>query len=120
MRKQNCLADYFAAILLDTGIEVICAVAAMFIKLDSQGSRFFVQERVGYRGRKFSVYKLRTMYVHMEGEHYTVDKDPRVTRVGEFLRNYRIDELPQIINILKGEMSWIGPRPEALLACAMV
>ncbi len=92
----------------------MCGIAAVFIKLDSKGPVFFVQDRVGYRGRIFRAYKLRTMKPEIAGAHYTEDNDKRITRVGKVLRKYRIDELPQIINVLKGDMSWIGPRPEAV------
>ena len=106
--------DVFTAIVLLPVAAVICGIAAILIKLDSPGPVLFSQERVGYRGRTFRVYKLRTMQAGVEGAHYTEIKDPRITNVGTFLRKYRIDELPQIINVLKGEMSWIGPRPESL------
>ena len=106
--------DVLSAIIFLPFVALICAVAAVFIKLDSPGPVIFTQPRVGYRGRIFQVYKLRTMLMNAEGEHYTEEKDPRITRVGAFLRRYRIDELPQILNILQGEMSWIGPRPESL------
>lgn len=96
------------------------AVVALLIRLDSPGSVFFRQERIGYRGRSFHVLKFRTMReadpedgadkVHAA---ITRDDDDRVTRIGRALRQTRIDELPQIFNILRGEMSWIGPRPEA-------
>lgn len=105
--------DFVAAIVLLPFVALVCSIAAIFIKLDSKGPVLFKQERVGYRGGKLFVYKLRTMQTGSEGTHYTESEDPRITRVGAFLRKYRIDELPQIVNILKGEMSWIGPRPEA-------
>jgi len=79
----------------------------------------FKQERVGYRGRVFTVYKLRTMRQEQAGgasakeRAITREHDPRITRLGNILRRTRLDELPQLINILRGEMSWIGPRPEA-------
>ena len=107
------LTDFVVAIVLLPFVFAICAVAGLCIKLDSKGPVIFRQERVGYRGKKLLVYKLRTMHIGSEGTHYTESEDPRITRVGAFLRKYRIDELPQIVNILKGEMSWIGPRPEA-------
>jgi len=101
-------------------IALILLVAAIAIRLDSRGPILFRQERMGYRGRPFSMYKLRTMRVNTPVSQdarvaaITRGKDDRVTRVGRVLRRYRIDELPQFVNILKGEMSWIGPRPEAV------
>ena len=94
-------------------------VLAILIKLDSPGPIFFRQERMGYRGQTFRMYKFRSMQHGPAAEDarfaaMTRDEDDRVTRVGRFIRRYRIDELPQLLNILKGEMSWIGPRPEAV------
>jgi lipopolysaccharide/colanic/teichoic acid biosynthesis glycosyltransferase len=88
--------------------------AAALIKLDSHGPVFFRQTRVGRFGQPFRIYKFRTMVVDAElrGAQLTVGRDPRVTRFGEFLRKYKLDELPQLINVLKGEMSLVGPRPE--------
>ena len=106
--------DVLTAAALLPLVALVCGVAAIFIKLDSPGPVLFSQERIGYRGRVFRVFKLRTMQANTAGTHYTESQDPRITRVGAFLRKYQIDELPQIVNILKGEMSWIGPRPEAL------
>lgn len=112
--RAKLVGDVLAAIVLAPFAAAICGIAAILIKIDSPGPVLFVQERVGYRGRTFRMYKLRTMQVDGAGEHYTMGEDPRVTRIGAFLRKHRIDELPQIINILNGDMSWIGPRPEAL------
>jgi len=91
-------------------------VVSILIKLDSNGPIFFRQERVGKNFRPFRIYKFRTMTVDTEdkGPQITVAGDRRVTKIGEFLRNYKIDELPQLINVLKGEMSFVGPRPEVL------
>lgn len=111
--RVKLLADIAFAVLLFLPAGLVCALAALAIRIDSRGPAFFVQNRIGYRGRTFQIYKLRTMRQDMDGAHYTEGRDPRVTKVGAFLRKYRIDELPQILNILKGEMSWIGPRPEA-------
>lgn len=119
--KVKRLIDFgFAMLLLPLAIAVM-AVAALAIKLDSPGPIFFRQARRGYRGRIFRVLKFRTM-LHSEADEarderdavITRTSDARVTRVGRFLRRTRIDELPQIWNIIRGEMSWIGPRPEAL------
>jgi lipopolysaccharide/colanic/teichoic acid biosynthesis glycosyltransferase len=86
----------------------------ILIKFDSQGPVFFKQTRVGRNGRKFKIFKFRTMVVDAEklGMQITVGKDSRITGTGRFLRKYKIDELPQLINVLKGDMSFVGPRPE--------
>lgn len=89
-------------------------LAALVIKLDSPGPVLYRQERVGFAGRTFTLLKFRSMRVDAEarGPVWAAQRDPRVTRVGSFLRLTRIDELPQLLNILRGEMSFIGPRPE--------
>ncbi|MCE8031562.1 exopolysaccharide biosynthesis polyprenyl glycosylphosphotransferase [Billgrantia tianxiuensis] len=108
------LADTLGAILLLPVLLPIMLVTAILIKLDSPGPVFFMQPRVGYRARPFLMFKFRSMYHDMSGEDFTISEDdPRITRVGKAIRKYRIDELPQIFNILKGEMSFIGPRPES-------
>jgi lipopolysaccharide/colanic/teichoic acid biosynthesis glycosyltransferase len=91
------------------------AIVAVAIKLDSPGPVFFRQTRVGRGGGTFRIFKFRTMCVGAEqlGAKLTVSDDPRVTRVGRFLRRSKIDELPQLINVLIGEMSLVGPRPES-------
>lgn len=91
----------------------ILAVIAGIVRYDSSGPVFFVQSRVGRRGRVFNMFKFRTMYHGAAGPSFTAAADPRITRVGHFLRRCRLDELPQMFNILRGEMSWVGPRPEA-------
>ncbi|RHW42762.1 exopolysaccharide biosynthesis polyprenyl glycosylphosphotransferase [Neobacillus notoginsengisoli] len=92
----------------------LLSVVAILIKLDSRGPIFYKQERLGLNGKSFLILKFRTMYNNAEkhGPQLAHQNDPRITRVGYFLRKYRIDEIPQFINILRGEMSMIGPRPE--------
>jgi len=87
---------------------------ALWIKFDSHGAVFFLQERVGLGGKLFRIFKFRTMVPEAEqkGKQITIGRDPRITVCGRFLRKYRIDELPQLFNVIKGEMSIVGPRPE--------
>lgn len=89
-------------------------VIALAIVLDSKGSILFLQQRIGKGGEPFSLFKFRTMHVGSDkGTAITVgNRDPRITRVGYYLRKSKMDELPQLCNILKGEMSFVGPRPE--------
>lgn len=110
--------DFVVAILAIPSALFIVALAALAVRAETPGSPWFKQQRVGHRGREFTVYKLRTMRsASIECPRVaatTMNDDQRITTVGRILRKYRIDELPQILNILKGEMSWIGPRPEAI------
>jgi lipopolysaccharide/colanic/teichoic acid biosynthesis glycosyltransferase len=87
---------------------------ATWVKLDSSGPVFFRQARVGRLGREFRIYKFRTMRTDAErnGPQITIGADPRITRSGDLLRRYKLDELPQFINVLIGDMSVVGPRPE--------
>ncbi len=86
---------------------------ALFVYLDAPGPIFYTQERLGYKGTTFRMYKFRTMHVGDTSQPgLTMQHDPRITRIGRFLRATHLDELPQIINILRGEMSLVGPRPE--------
>ena len=87
---------------------------AVVIKLDSKGPVFFRQVRVGKNGKEFKIFKFRTMVVGAEkkGMQITVDKDSRITKVGRYLRKFKLDEFPQLINVLIGDMSFVGPRPE--------
>ncbi len=87
-------------------------LVALAVKLDSPGPVFFRQERVGRHGVPFRIHKFRTMRHGAPGLQITVGADPRITRVGAFLRRTRIDELPQFIDVLQGTMSLVGPRPE--------
>jgi lipopolysaccharide/colanic/teichoic acid biosynthesis glycosyltransferase len=101
----------FIVLTLSLPIFLITAIA---IKLDSKGPVFFIHERTGYRGEKFNMIKFRGMVNNAleVGPELTQINDPRITRVGRLLRRTSIDELPQFINVIKGEMSIIGPRPE--------
>lgn len=106
------IAASLVAILLLGPILLLVGAA---VKLTSPGPVFFRQERIGRRFRPFVIYKFRTMVqdAPMRGGPITVGDDPRITRIGRLLRTTKIDELPQLINVLKGEMSLVGPRPEA-------
>lgn len=117
-------------------IDIVCSLAGLvilspvllivsiLIKLESDGPIIFSQDRIGYKGKEFKMYKFRSMVVNaeelkkklaeqneMSGPMFKMKNDPRVTKVGKFIRKTSIDELPQLINILKGEMSLVGPRP---------
>lgn len=106
--------DCALAILLLPAIAPFFCIIALAVKLDSKGPVLFIQERVGFKGDLFLVFKFRSMYTDIEGKGFTESSgDPRITRVGKVIRKFRLDELPQIINVLKGEMSFIGPRPES-------
>lgn len=89
---------------------------ALFIKADSKGPIFFRQERVGKNFRTFRIFKFRTMLANTESNEslITATDDNRITKVGRLLRKYKLDELPQLLNIFKGEMSFVGPRPEVV------
>lgn len=108
------LFDLFWSILGLIVLSPLFLAVALWIKLDSPGPVFFRQVRVGRFEKRFRIYKFRTMVADAEkkGLPLTAGKDPRITRSGEFLRKTKIDELPQLINVVKGEMSLVGPRPE--------
>lgn len=116
-RHQLCLKrifDFTASLL---GIIVLCPfllLIAILIKIDSKGPVLFRQVRVGKHGKKFKILKFRTMIADTEekGMQITVGNDYRITKLGHFLRKFKIDELPQLINVMIGDMSFVGPRPE--------
>lgn len=116
------VVDWIIAAVTLVALLPVLIVTGVLIKTDSPGSVIFRQVRIGYQGKPFRVFKFRTMTMACDedGDHaiardaaMTKDNDQRVTRIGKFLRHSRIDELPQLLNVLKGEMSLIGPRPEA-------
>ena len=112
--KIKQIIDFLVSVLLLIIFLPVFILLAFFIKIDTKGPVFFKQDRIGKDGKIFTIYKFRTMI--SEAEPYEVNpldnKDPRVTRFGRFLRKTSLDELPQLINVLKGNMSLVGPRPE--------
>jgi lipopolysaccharide/colanic/teichoic acid biosynthesis glycosyltransferase len=111
---RTAVESVAAAFLLILALPVLAA-AALLIKLTSTGPVIYTQNRIGQNGRRFTIYKLRTMHHNCEahsGVRWAIKGDLRITRVGKLLRATHIDELPQLINVIRGEMSLIGPRPE--------
>jgi lipopolysaccharide/colanic/teichoic acid biosynthesis glycosyltransferase len=106
--------DLLLSIVVGLPFIVVLPLLALLIKLDSAGPVFLVQRRVGESGREFGLLKLRTMAQDAEasGAQFASAGDPRITRVGRLLRATRLDEFPQLLNIMRAEMSFIGPRPE--------
>ncbi|MDU4892212.1 MAG: sugar transferase [Clostridium sp.] len=106
--------DVLLSIILIVILSPVMLIISVMIKLDSNGPVLFKQERVTQYGMKFKIFKFRTMVVNAEqlGTQVTVKNDSRVTTIGKSLRKYRLDELPQIFNIFKGELSFVGTRPE--------
>ncbi len=106
--------DVLLAVLIMIIASPVMLLTAVAIYIESRGPVFYLQDRVGYKGRDFSIIKFRSMVKDAErhGPSWCKEDDPRVTRVGRFIRKTRIDELPQVINVLKNEMSFVGPRPE--------
>ena len=117
-KKKSLRAKRLFDLTVAAGMLVIlfpvCLIISAFIVADSKGGVFFCQERVTQYGKKFWIIKFRTMTKNAgnPGSEVTVKNDGRVTRVGKILRKYRLDELPQLINIILGNMSFVGPRPE--------
>ncbi|TPL22861.1 polyprenyl glycosylphosphotransferase [Mesorhizobium sp. B2-4-10] len=112
--------DWISALVMVVALSPFVVLIALLIRVDSEGPVLFRQPRIGYRGRTYTVYKFRSMRQQAgigsdKDKAITKRDDDRITRIGRFLRKFRIDELPQAINILRGEMSWIGPRPEAVV-----
>jgi len=108
------LFDFFGSALLLGATAPVFAACAAVIKATSKGPVFFRQERLGLNGKVFRIFKFRTMVDNAAAQgtgDITFKTDPRITRVGRMLRDYRLDELPQLLNVLRGEMSLVGPRP---------
>lgn len=108
------LFDIFCSLVLIIILSPVMLFFAIWIKVDSEGPVFYKQERVTQYGKIFKIYKFRTMVTNADkiGSLVTLDRDPRITKVGMKIRKFRIDEIPQLINVLKGEMSFVGTRPE--------
>lgn len=108
------LIDLVLSIFLIFLLFPIFLIIAILIKIDSKGPVLFKQRRLGLNGKVFLIYKFRSMVENaefMETGLFNLENDPRVTRIGRLLRNYSLDELPQLINVIKGELSLVGPRP---------
>lgn len=124
-KKKNLINYFLIKRIVDLGLSLfvlifslpLTAILAILIKLESKGPIFYTQTRVGKNGQLFKVYKLRTMYTNTEtkgGGARTLEHDPRITKIGNLIRKSSFDEFPQFFNILKGDMSYIGPRPLSL------
>ena len=105
--------DFIIAILLGIILFIPSIVIAILIKISSKGPVFFLQERVGYKEKTFKIYKFRTMKIgSSKYGAITIGNDDRITKIGKILRKTKLDEIPQLINIYKGEMGFVGPRPD--------
>ena len=116
--SELCIKRAFDILASSVGLVIVSplmALIALQVKISSRGPVFYSQERIGLYGIPFRIYKFRTMIDHAEEDgvpRITLDNDPRITKLGHWLRKYRLDELPQLWNILRGDMSIVGPRPE--------
>lgn len=106
--------DFSVALVLTLILLPVLLVISIMIKVDSKGPVIFRQMRVTSNGKTFRIYKFRTMVADQTGNKVTVKDDPRITNVGRILRKYRLDELPQLFNVLSGDMSFVGTRPEVV------
>lgn len=116
-RTFDCTCAFLALVVLSP----LLGILALAVKLGDQGPVFYRGVRTGLNGEQFRVFKFRTMVVDAEetGVTATADDDPRITRIGRFLRKYKLDELPELVNVLTGDMSLVGPRPEVPLYTAI-
>ena len=116
--------DIVCSAILMIPVGIVIGVSALFIKVEDRGPVFYMANRTGMFGKTFKMFKLRSMKVNApdirlaDGSTYNGDDDPRVTKFGKFARKTSIDELPQVINILKGDMTFIGPRPDTPVGSA--
>jgi len=111
----KAIIDYLSAILLLIPAAPLMLISMIVVRLTSRGPVIYTQTRLGHGGRPYTIFKIRTMNALSEqatGACWSVANDPRVTPVGRFLRRTHLDELPQLVNVLRGEMSLVGPRPE--------
>jgi len=114
-KKLKRVMDIFVSLFILLVTLPVTIIVAILIKIDSKGPAFFIQKRCGMNGEVFKIIKFRSMFVNAEeetGPVWSSKDDPRITRVGKIIRKMRIDEIPQMFNVLKGEMSLVGPRPE--------
>jgi len=113
--KQKLIKRLFDLTLAVVGLALswpIILLAWLVASIETRSNGLFVQERIGEGGKPFLIYKIRTMYPDQKGSTITTAQDARITKSGKIFRRYKIDELPQLINILKGDMSFVGPRPD--------
>ena len=109
--------DFFVSLIISPIVLIICIIFGLLIYIEDKGDIFYISERRGINGSVFKMYKLRSMKLNSpdlrnpDGSTYNSNKDERLTKTGKLIRKISIDELPQIFNVLKGEMSFIGPRP---------
>ncbi len=106
------IIDFIIAFCLLILLCPVFLIIMLLIKKNDKGPVFYKQKRVGRQGHLFNLYKFRSMNFNSNGTFYTQENDPRITKIGKILRRFSLDELPQILNILKGEMSLVGPRPD--------
>ena len=111
---SRALFDRLLATILLVVLSPVILIALVLVRVTSSGSPIYTQKRVGQNGLHFTIYKIRSMYQDSElnGPRWCIPGDPRVTPIGQYLRWTHLDELPQLINVIRGEMSLIGPRPE--------
>jgi lipopolysaccharide/colanic/teichoic acid biosynthesis glycosyltransferase len=117
-RLFDIIFSFFGLII----VSPILLIVSILIELSSPGPVFYRGERIGYKGKPFRIFKFRTMVINADrlGGPSTAGDDPRLLKIGPFLKKYQLDELPQLINVLKGEMSFVGPRPEVKMYVDMM